>query len=529
MDRTEVQAGFNNEIIKSNIFSEVIHKNNARILKAFVGILLLANIATLALKLAGKSSHSLTYESIAVEFICIAAILGITNPFSQRMKSATLSGYLFITGILLSVWIFQFVIYGATELFACHYIALTLSIFYFDRKITIYTLVLIIISQTVLFWLRPELLPVGAASNIFIRYLVYIWIGIGASVGANATRELLNLAITKEGEALKNLSGLKEMAAAMIKSVGVMKQHTTDQEKVTGEMNEISQDQASSLEEISAFLEELAGNSEIINNTAKVLYNDINTTVASVSQLKNINDSVLKNSTEIIETLNEITDYSEDNTEHIKRTKEKSEILKMKSQEMSTFVQVINDIADQVNLLSLNAAIEAARAGDSGRGFAVVADEISKLADATTINAKEINKIISENQKQIEESTVLIDRSSFMTGKLTEAIFRIKDKVREAGDGLTDIGNRIKAIRDINENIHESSSSIENSTMQQKAGTDESCETVANIAESAQNIVKISGIISRSNSILVDLTEQMNTLAMRMGGDIDGGLKAETL
>ncbi len=505
---------------KSKIFSDIIIQNNKRLLYVFMSIMIIANVAVTAIKAAGIGSHYLEFYHIGIELALIMALIGITIILSNMFKGTSTSGYIMITGVTLCTSIFEYTFHGAPQLFATRYIPLALSVFYFNTSISIYSLILNTVGMVIMFFLRPEhlalLMPGGQKSDVAVRFIVFFTVGLGAIFGARATKLLLRFAIEMHAESNGNLSNLRNMAQAVMNSMGVLKQETGEHNTITHDMNDISQHQAAALEEITTSLEELASNSNTISDIARSLYEELEITVDSVNDLKSVNDKVQTSSQEMNRSLNEVTEYSRVTEDQIRLTENKFETVKNKSSEMANFVQVINDIADKVNLLSLNAAIEAARAGDAGRGFAVVADEISKLADATTSNAKEIENIIKDNLQMIDESGQLINRSVDTMSKLNSAIVTIKDEITEVGNLIMDIGVTIKTIKNLNLKIHESSKTIENSTHEQKIATDESTRTAFDIAQKSQDIVNISVALARSTTTINDLTQELDRIVKEM-------------
>jgi methyl-accepting chemotaxis protein len=101
--------------------------------------------------------------------------------------------------------------------------------------------------------------------------------------------------------------------------------------------------------------------------------------------------------------------------------------INMNSAKMNEIISVINDISDRINLLSLNASIEAARAGDAGRGFAVVAEEISRLADATASSTRDIEALITHSAEATREGFKTVRETLSHIGSVSDEILQIND------------------------------------------------------------------------------------------------------
>jgi methyl-accepting chemotaxis protein len=161
------------------------------------------------------------------------------------------------------------------------------------------------------------------------------------------------------------------------------------------------------------------------------------------------------------------------------------------SDQIGEIIQVIDDIADQTNLLALNAAIEAARAGEQGRGFAVVADEVRKLAERTTKATKEIANMIKQIQKDTNEAVVSMNKG-------TEQVEKGKVLANKAGDSLKEI---IKASVQVVDDVNQvASASEEQSTTAEQISknieaissvTHESAAGIQQVARAAEDLNRL--------------------------------------
>jgi methyl-accepting chemotaxis protein len=171
-----------------------------------------------------------------------------------------------------------------------------------------------------------------------------------------------------------------------------------------------------------------------------------------------------------------------------------------RSQEIGEIIRVIEDIADQTNLLALNAAIEAARAGEQGRGFAVVADEVRKLAERTGKATREIAGVIETVQSGTHEAV-----ESMQSG--TAEVQTGMDLVNEAGTRLSEIVDGVQQVTDM---VQQMASTIEEQTQttEQIAG---GVQSVAGLSQ--KNEGSVQQVASASTDLSKLATEMQDTLA----------------
>ncbi len=184
--------------------------------------------------------------------------------------------------------------------------------------------------------------------------------------------------------------------------------------------------------------------------------------------------------------------------EVVKKAAQTVETLGKSSMEIGEIIQVINDIADQTNLLALNAAIEAARAGEQGRGFAVVADEVRKLAERTSSATKEISDMIQRIQQE----------TSQVVTSMAEGNKEVENGMALADEATTALNEIVNAVNHINNMIEH----IASASREQSEASGQISSNIEEIAEVARNVSSATEQLAETSLQLNQLTENLKAL-----------------
>ena len=237
--------------------------------------------------------------------------------------------------------------------------------------------------------------------------------------------------------------------------------------------------------------QEIAGASAAVNEMA--------VTIDQVSSNASESASVAERSVAIANTGAEVvqnTIKGMDNIrEQIQETSKRIKRLGESSQEIGDIVSLINDIADQTNILALNAAIQASMAGDAGRGFAVVADEVQRLAERSSAATKQIEALVKTIQSDtneavisMEQTTTEVVRGARLAQDAGQALEQIETVSQELAELIQNISNAARQQASSAGHISNTMNVIQEITSQTSTGTTTTARSIGNLAFMAQEL-----------------------------------------
>lgn len=317
---------------------------------------------------------------------------------------------------------------------------------------------------------------------------------------------------------------MKELTQSLGSIVGKIRNSSDTMSANSNELNDTSSQTLAANNEISKAVEDVAEGStgmaasiSKINENLLEMSNETKDINASVDEIKNQTVAVQDSSKIMNDKIKSMQDSSHKMDEGISTISKRIETVNTTVDKVSNIVSVIEEISSETNLLSLNASIEAARAGDAGKGFAVVAQEIRVLSDNTNTELENIKQIISslveecrycvqasgtiveDNAKQKEEIKAVLDEF----GSLDEQIQKTAEKADEIEELVT-------AMIELNDDITKSSNSLTDVSAANAAATEEMNANIEELNAMMHGVSEMAGHMNNESDGLKEALSFFN-------------------
>ncbi len=351
-----------------------------------------------------------------------------------------------------------------------------------------------------------------------------------ASGGSDFTRHVEWNSHDEVRELFDNFNTLMAKLGNMITSLQDMVDRSTEigenVESATKKTAALSQDVSSSIQKnkemISSLNTEIETSMDGIKNVRKQIHDlvelimenqaaSINQSTAAIEEMIASVSNISKIALSKKELTDKLIELTHTGSQDMKRTIETINDVAKSATGIMDMIAVINDVAERINLLAMNAAIEAAHAAEAGKGFAVVANEVKKLAETTNANVKNISQSLSTMMKHMEQTTAV-------TKQTDESIRRIAETIGSVTDGMTEIANSVTEVSAGGDEIMKSLQILEEITQKVK---NSSADTDANMDSVNASIDNISALSDKN----LKNAEQMENLVQEISNSIDGLLE----